>query len=197
MRKSASVAAPGLVLQLSQFFGAGVAGGELVAIRIRSKLDIMFYADGTYRVRNLEGSPEVWRKKSTPLKIPVGKEITIDKKGLVSNPVIITTRPSEPLVRKKPEIVNWQGTWQTQWGAMNFEQNGNTVTGSYVHDNGKFKGTITGNTLTGTWSEAPSYLPPRDAGTFEFILSTDGKSFTGRWQYGYTGDWQIGWDGHK
>ncbi len=197
LRKSASVATPGLILQLSQLFGANKTGGELVAIRVRSKLDIMMYANGTYRVRNLEGSPEIVTKKGTPLKIPVGKEVMVDLKGLISAPVQIPTGPAVPPVKKILENINWQGSWQTQWGEMVIEQSNNSITGTYVHDNGKIKGTISGTLLKGTWSEAPSYLAPKDAGEFEFILSADGKAFTGRWRYGKNGDWQTGWDGHK
>lgn len=195
--KGSSVSIPGVILQIGQFVGSDIRVGEPVVIRLRSKLDIMFYANGTYRVRNLEGSPEIVTKKGTPLKIPVGKEVMVDLKGLISAPVQIPTGPAEPPAKKILENVNWQGLWQTQWGQMVIQQNDNNITGTYVHDNGKIKGTITGTLLKGTWSEAPTYLPPKDAGEFEFTLSADSKSFTGRWRYGNKGEWQTGWDGHK
>ncbi|MBK7561224.1 MAG: hypothetical protein IPI68_06790 [Chitinophagaceae bacterium] len=195
--KGSSVSTPGVLLQISQFVGADVGGGQPVVIRLRSKLDIMFYANGTFRIRNLEGSPEVRRKQGTPLLIPVGKEVMVDRKGVVSEPVLIRTGPDEVIVKNKLEKINWQGTWKTQWGLMVIAQNGNKITGTYEHDNGKIKGTFTGNKLTGTWSEAPTYLFPNDAGEFEFTLSADGKSFTGRWRYGNKGIWQTGWDGHN
>lgn len=194
VRKSASVSAPGLILQVSQFFGAGVAGGEPVAIKMRSKLDIMFYANGTFRIRNLEGSPEVWRKQSTPLLIPIGKEVTVNRKGVMSEPAPIS-KIEEQIVERKVETVNWQGEWQTKYGWIKFVQNGDKVTATYEHDKGKLEGTIKGKVLSGTWSEAPTYLPPKDGGIFEFVMSADGKSFTGRWKDGNTGDWQTGWDG--
>ncbi|MGB3007210.1 MAG: hypothetical protein WBC06_11915 [Chitinophagaceae bacterium] len=195
--KGSSVSAPGVILQLSQFVSADIMAAQPVVIRLRSKLEIMFYANGTYRIRNLEGSPEVLRKKNHPLLIPVGKEVMVDQKGVVSDPVKIGINPTEPPVKNKLEPVIWRGTWQTKWGPMIITQSGNNITGTYGHDNGKVKGTITGNKLTGTWSEAPTYLPPKDAGEFEFTLSVDGKSFTGRWRYGNKGEWQIGWDGHN
>lgn len=91
----------------------------------------------------------------------------------------------------------WNGEWQSKWGKVVIVQNGNSVTGTYEHDNGKIKGTIVGNKLIGTWSEAPTYLPPNDAGEFEMIISPDGKSFNGKWRYGTTGKWEEGWNGNK
>jgi hypothetical protein len=89
----------------------------------------------------------------------------------------------------------WSGSWDSDWGVMVFNQNGDQVTGTYPHDNGKIKGTVSGNTLTGTWSEAPSYNPPNDAGDVVFTLAADGKSFSGNWRYGSgTGKWDGIWD---
>ncbi|MDX9872462.1 MAG: S-layer homology domain-containing protein [Clostridia bacterium] len=89
---------------------------------------------------------------------------------------------------------SWAGEWKTNWGDMVLTQNGANVSGTYTYDQGKISGTISGNTLTGTWSEAPSYAPPNDAGEVEFVMSADGQSFTGKWRYGSEGDWG-GWDG--
>jgi len=92
----------------------------------------------------------------------------------------------------------WTGSWDTDWGTMQIVQNGNLMTGSYVHNGGKLVGTASGNTLTGTWSEASTYTPPDHAGDFEFTLSPDGKSFTGKWRYGSnTGTWDGNWKGEK
>jgi hypothetical protein len=89
----------------------------------------------------------------------------------------------------------WAGEWNSDWGIMTFSQNGDQVTGTYTHDNGKVKGTVKGNTLTGTWSESPSYSPPNDAGDFVITIAADGKSFTGQWKYGSdVGDWDGKWD---
>jgi len=93
---------------------------------------------------------------------------------------------------------DWSGTWSSNWGQMTLSQNGNQVTGSYTHDNGKISATVSGNTLLGTWSEAPSYTPPNDAGDMVFTMSADGQSFTGDWKYGSTGNWQKnGWQGTR
>jgi|GEM_PF-812073 len=95
---------------------------------------------------------------------------------------------------------DWTGTWNTVWGSlssqMHLQQTGNRVTGTYEWDNGKIEGLVSGNTLTGTWSEAPSYSPPGDAGDFEFTISPDCNSFTGRWRYGSAGGWGE-WNGTR
>ncbi|MBL0306397.1 MAG: hypothetical protein IPQ25_10270 [Chitinophagaceae bacterium] len=118
----------------------------------------------------------------------------INRSGQVSSPVAFSI-PDEPL--QKIPVNSWAGVWQSQWGKMTMVQNGNKVSGTYEHDNGKITGTVTGNKFTGTWSEAPGYKPPNDAGDVEFILSADGKNFTGRWRYGKKGEWQTGWNGQK
>lgn len=89
---------------------------------------------------------------------------------------------------------SWAGEWDSNWGDMVFIQNGNAVTATYTYDQGKISGTVSGNTLTGTWSEAPSYAPPKDAGEVELTMSADGKSFTGKWRYGSEGTWGN-WEG--
>lgn len=93
--------------------------------------------------------------------------------------------------------VTWTGTWSTNWGQMVLTQTGDTVTGNYTWDNGKITGKVVGNKLVGTWSEAPSYSPPNDAGDFEFTMSADGKSLSGVWRYGSSGGWSGDWTGTK
>ena len=88
------------------------------------------------------------------------------------------------------------GTWKTQWGTMVLGQSGNTVTGTYTHDNGKITGTVSGNTFSGWWSESPSYSPPKDAGQVELTISADHKTMSGRWRYGSSGTWyENDWQG--
>jgi len=91
---------------------------------------------------------------------------------------------------------SWTGEWDTNWGKMVLTQNAASVTGTYTHDSGRINGTISGNVLTGTWSESPSYAAPNDAGDIEFTMSADGKSFTGKWRYGTSGSWGN-WEGGK
>ncbi len=78
----------------------------------------------------------------------------------------------------------WEGEWDSNWGHMVLTQSGNVVTGTYTHDSGRINAVVSGGKLVGTWSEAPSYAPDKDAGDIEFIMSADGKTFSGSWGYG-------------
>ena len=88
---------------------------------------------------------------------------------------------------KDKNLEVWNGTWKTDWGTLVIKQSGNIVTGTYTHDNGKIKGKVYNNQVVGTWSEAPSYKAPKDAGNIKFTISADGKSFSGTWTYGSNG----------
>ena len=91
------------------------------------------------------------------------------------------------------------GTWKTNWGQMVLSQTSDgKVTGDYTHDQGKIEGTISGNSFSGRWSEAPSYQDPNDGGLVEFQFDADCMTFTGRWKYGTSGDWkENNWTGEK
>ena len=92
---------------------------------------------------------------------------------------------------------DWTGSWSTNYGQMELQQSGITVTGTYTWDQGRIQGSVFGNRLVGTWSEAPSYSPTADAGDFEFTLSDDCNSFSGRWRYGSSGEWRTDWSGTR
>jgi len=99
--------------------------------------------------------------------------------------------------------LDWTGTWlitegQNAWGnVISFSQTGNNVTGSYLgHENGTYTGTVSGNILTGAWSEEPTYLPPNDAGEFQITMSPDGNNFSGVWRYDSSGAW-YDWSGQR
>ena len=106
-------------------------------------------------------------------------------------------------VPSTPSSQGFDGEWDTNWGAMTLNvqsvvgldgKKHSKVTGEYAHQKGKIEGTVSsdGRTLSGTWAQAPSYKPERDAGAMEFILSADGNSFKGTWSYGQnplSGDW--------
>jgi hypothetical protein len=88
----------------------------------------------------------------------------------------------------------WTGTYDSNWGTLVITQNGNHADATYTYDEGRITGTVSGNTLTGTWSESPSYQPPDDAGDVVLTLSDDGNSIQGNWRYGsgkgtWDGDW--------
>jgi len=72
--------------------------------------------------------------------------------------------------------ISWTGTWDTTFSKLQITQKGNQVTGYYEHDNGKISGTVQGNRLIGTWHESGN-----DEGKFQFVMSSDGNSFSGKW----------------
>src|SRR5437899_12898694 len=83
-----------------------------------------------------------------------------------------------------PPLAKVDGAWETTWGGgqamLDLAQTGATVTGTYSGTNeGKVKGTIAGNVLTGTWAGAAN-----DSGGFVLSLSADGTSFAGTWGIG-------------
>jgi hypothetical protein len=103
--------------------------------------------------------------------------------------------PANNASAEKQSNCSWTGNWNTYFGNMTLVQTGNKVTGTYEADNGRINGTVVGNRLVGTWSEAPSYSPPSQAGNIEFNLSSDCNSFNGRWKYGSEGNWSTNWSG--
>jgi hypothetical protein len=123
---------------------------------------------------------------------PVSSDVSTDKAA--SAEIIQSNAPKATFI---DQICSWIGTWDTNWGSMDVQMSGNSVTGTYPHDQGRIQGTISGNKLIGTWSEAPSYSPPNDAGDLEFVMSDDCSSFSGNWRYGSTGGWSGGWSGTR
>jgi hypothetical protein len=96
--------------------------------------------------------------------------------------------------------LNWSGDYDTNWGRMHVEQSGNTVTGTYTHDEGRIEGTISPDSqyvIIGRWLESPSYAPPSDGGDVYLSMTRDHSSFSGKWRYGFTGDYGVtgDWDG--
>jgi len=98
-----------------------------------------------------------------------------------------------------PETQSFAGKWQTDFGVMTLTQNGISVDGTYTWRNGRVKGTITDNILRGTWTQNSSDLGNDvTSGDFEFVLSSDGNSFAGKWRYGSGGEWQsTPWNGTR
>jgi hypothetical protein len=78
------------------------------------------------------------------------------------------------------------GKWLTTWQAgehdipMTLTQTGSNVAGTYEYSDGTITGTVQGTTLTGTWTENGD-----SKGPVVFILSADGKSFSGWWAHDY------------
>ena len=81
----------------------------------------------------------------------------------------------------------WTGTWDTRWrdgGArLELHQTGDKVEGSYAAYNGTVEGAISGKVFKGQWHQGTR------SGGFDFVLSSDGTSFVGRYD---TGEWWTG-----
>ena len=135
------------------------------------------------------------QSKGNGMYLIYGKELETKKEDKTEE-VIGTTTDSGFTVQKLD--CEFTGDWisDSAWGDIIFELNEDKVTGIYTHDSGKISATLKGNIIIGTWSEAPSYKPPKDAGDLEFEISLDCKTFTGHWRYGSDGSWN-GWTGTK
>ncbi|HQJ87801.1 MAG TPA: C1 family peptidase [Methanoregulaceae archaeon] len=88
-----------------------------------------------------------------------------------------------------PVTPGFDGSWETESGLMVLHVSGRNVTGTYEIEAGRIAGTLSpdGRTLTGTWSDGPTYAPPDDQGTLVLVLSGDGASFEG---HSYSADMQ-------
>ena len=113
------------------------------------------------------------------------------------NSTITGAAPTPTPLPAQAGSCDWTGDWNTNWAGMHLTQTGGWVSGTYGLLGERIEGTVSGNTLVGTWSEPPSYSPPTDAGEVEFTISADCNSFTGQWRYGYEGDWDGIWTGTR
>lgn len=87
---------------------------------------------------------------------------------------------------------DWTGTWNTNYGTMDLQQYGNSVTGTYTYSEGHIKGTANGNQLVGSWTENSG-----TSGTFDFAIATDCNSFDGNWRTTTSGSWSGHWTGTR
>jgi hypothetical protein len=94
---------------------------------------------------------------------------------------------------------NWAGKWATSYGIVILEVSGSDVTGTFDWKEGKIEGTISddGRTLTGTWSQAPTYEGPKDKGGLIWKLDEDGLRFKGAWGYGDDSTAGGEWNGDR
>jgi hypothetical protein len=147
-------------------------------------------------LRQMTSIPAAGSASITPSETTMYTLTALNTAGMNSKTVTVTVSAGTQV------YLDWEGTWDTDWGMMYLTQSAGKVTGTYEHDDGKIVGYIsknmTGNILVGTWSEAPSYLPENnDAGDIEFIMSDDGNTFKGNWRYGSSGDWDGSWVGTR
>ena len=116
--------------------------------------------------------------------------------GTVTIPMSTVTATAVPTVA--PSSCNWSGTWDTEWGIMVLVQTGVNVSGTYGRNDGRITGTASGNIVTGTWSEWPSYAPPDHACDIELELAGDCTTLTGHWRRDSTDDgWYGSWSGKR
>ncbi len=98
-----------------------------------------------------------------------------------------------------PITADFSGSWYSYWGSnpdarvpMNLVQNGVEVVGSYEYQGGRIEGTVTGNVLSGTWSQTNG-----SNGYVELTLNDNGTQFSGRWRYPEQ-DWVVDpWNGYR
>jgi len=106
--------------------------------------------------------------------------------------------PATTTASPAPETKSWSGDWNTTWlesngnmtvSSMSLIQAGSEVTGTYAYTypgeetyTGVLNASVQGNTIAGTYSETDA-----DTGLFEFELSADQNSFTGRWAHASEG----------
>ena len=79
-------------------------------------------------------------------------------------------------------------------------QQGNQVMGIYNNNGGKIVGNVVGNKLQGQWQETllrqETLLNLSSSGEMEFLMSEDGRSFSGRWRNFDSSDWTT-WTGSR
>ena len=135
--------------------------------------------------------------KSVSTSWPIGLTGTFWVRLHVLSPVeTFSNQASFSLSCASAPATGWTGTWDTNWGTMVLSQSGNQVSGTYTWDSGHIAGTVSGNVFIGTWSEAPSYSAPNDAGEVQLTLSADGQTLSGQWRYDSSGSW-YGWTGTR
>lgn len=112
-------------------------------------------------------------------------------------------------IKNQPRAnTDFSGTWASTMGVLVMKQEGISVTGIYpavkpqgwgAEMKGKIEGTVSGNILTGSWSES-RYPGQFASGKFRFRLLTDRNHFLGTRGEGNSfegGKWGGPWDGHR
>ena len=118
------------------------------------------------------------------------------------SPSVATTTPTAPptVVRPPPPATTIQlppptscqgfaGAWETDFGPLPLNVQGNRVAGSYTRPGGNIDGQINGNQLDGRWMQRDRW------GLLRFVLAPDGRSFSGRWTDA-NGSGGGAWNGH-
>ncbi|MDD5648161.1 MAG: hypothetical protein PHY03_04430, partial [Dehalococcoidia bacterium] len=131
----------------------------------------------------------------TPTPTPTPPPYIPPTPDITPEPIMPTPTPS-PDITPTPIIPSswaceFTGVWDTDFGDLTLTQSGNKLTGTYNYQGGRVDGTVIDrNIAMGTWSEAPTYQPPHDAGDFIFTIQPGCKKIEGQWRYG-----SCDWDG--
>jgi hypothetical protein len=92
---------------------------------------------------------------------------------------------------------DWNGRWKTNYAGLTLSHVGSQVTGTYGLMGESMKGTVSGNTFTGTWKNPSNSATSTNTGDIELTMANDCNSFTGRWRFGSEGDWDGIWKGTR
>lgn len=107
--------------------------------------------------------------------------------GLLSLTLVVLSGHAGPVSAGPSTDVTWttvavaagfQGSWKTNYGPMTIRVVRGSVTGQYDYQGtiGDLRGIVDGHILQGRWSDNKS-----GKGSFQFVLSPDGRSFRGSW----------------
>jgi hypothetical protein len=99
-----------------------------------------------------------------------------------STQIVIPVTPSAPLEGSNVNSNNSNsgkinGVYNTDFNEMTLIQNGNNVTGTYKHRNGRIEGKLNDRTLTGLWFQ------DNGKGKMIFEFNADFNDFIGKWGY--------------
>lgn len=87
-----------------------------------------------------------------------------------------------------------KGIWESTFGKLVINQEGNKITGYYPWDDGIIYGQMDKNTLSGNWYEKPTGKPSADAGRLLFTFNKN--EFIGKYGYGNKSLY-YNWNGKK
>jgi hypothetical protein len=85
--------------------------------------------------------------------------------------------------RQNDNPVDISGVWNTNYGRVILQQDGNNIKGTFQYETGTLEGNLVGNILEAIWADEPTYECPINKGRLKFEFSPDGKSFTGLWGF--------------
>ena len=116
-------------------------------------------------------------------------KVTPEATSQVDQPAPAVKLSATPKAIIPAGLSKFAGLWDTNYGVLTCAVDGQKVNCIYTLNSGKISGTLSldGKTIEGTWSSAPSYKAPKDAGRVMLSLSADSNSITGQWWHGQDG----------